>query len=59
MDTNKKPLSEILSEFLGRELDEVKNILTTMSLRDLVSVVNAIDDGDKEAAFKIYSGYTV
>jgi hypothetical protein len=59
MDTKKKPLSEILSEFLGRDLEEVKNIVSTMSLRDLVSVVNAIDDGDKETAFKIYSGYTV
>lgn len=56
---NTRKLSDILSEFLERDINEVKNILTTMSLRDLVNVVNAIDDGDKESAFKIYSGYTV
>ena len=55
----KKPLSEILSEFLDRDLTEVKNILATMSIKDLVKVVHAIDSSDKETAFKIYSGYTV
>ena len=55
----KKPLSEILSEFLDRDIDEVKKILATMSIRDLVKVVHAIDESDKETAFKIYTGYTV
>ena len=56
---NNKPLSEILSDFLERELDEVKKIISTISLRDLVRVVNAIDVNDKETAFKIYSGYSL
>lgn len=56
---NTRKLSDILSEFLERDVTEVKEILSTMSLRDLVTVVNAIDDGNKEAAFRVYSGYTV
>jgi len=55
----KKPLSEILSDFLDRDIDEVKKILATMSIRDLVKVVHAIDESDKETVFKIYTGYTV
>jgi len=55
----KKPLSEILSDFLDRDIEEVKKILATMSIKDLVRIVHAIDESDKETVFKIYTGYSL
>lgn len=52
-------LSDIVSSILERDKDEVKKVMSSMSLRDLYDMIQAIDSDDKEHVLRIYTGYTV
>lgn len=56
---NETSIAATLADFLGRDLAEVKKIVSTMSIKDLMDVIYGIEKGDKEKVFSIYSGYSV
>jgi hypothetical protein len=49
----------VISNFLDKDIDEVKSKIKEMSLSELVELIQAIRDNNKEEAFKIYSGSSV
>lgn len=52
-------ISKTLADFLNRDLSEVKKIVATMGIKDLMDVIHGIDNNDKDLVFRIYSGYTL
>lgn len=52
-------LASTIADFLDRDLTEVKKIVATMSIKDLMDVISGIQKNDKEKVFRIYSGYSV
>lgn len=52
-------IASTLADFLDRDVAEVKGIVMTMGLKDLMDVISGIQKNDKEKVFRIYSGYSV
>lgn len=52
-------LAHTISEILNIDEKEVKKTIPLMSLEDIMGIIDAIKDNDKEQVFKIYSGYGV
>ncbi|ASV44026.1 hypothetical protein PBI_SCTP2_11 [Salicola phage SCTP-2] len=54
-----KSLSELISNILNVNNEEVKDVIPDMSLTDLVEITDAIRNNDEKKVFEIYNGYLI